>query len=151
MNNLTATDLLEIQTLIATYCIATDNKDVDGFMNCWVDAEAFEGYDSGAMGSMKTWDELRAFEAHHVGPGGGATGKRHQASNIIITPVSNREVRVTHDMLVLEVDEIPSLVATGRYDNSKVVRTSKGWKFQYRSLHIDSGFFKLIGSQTPAH
>jgi hypothetical protein len=35
MNNLTATDLLEIQTLIATYCITTDNKDVDGFMNCW--------------------------------------------------------------------------------------------------------------------
>jgi hypothetical protein len=151
MKNLAASDLLEIQNLIATYCIATDNKDVDGFMNCWVDASAFEGYDSGAMGSMKTWEELRAFEAHHVGPGGGANGKRHQATNIIITPVSEDEVRITHDMLVLEVDQIPALVATGRYNNSKVVRTERGWKFQYRSLDIDSGFFKLIDTQNQVH
>jgi hypothetical protein len=144
MKNLTASDLLEIQNLVATYCIATDNKDVDGFMNCWVEASDFEGYDSGAMGSMKTWEELRAFETHHVGPGGAANGKRHQATNIIITPVSDDEVRVTHDMLVLEVNEKPGLVATGRYNNSKVVRTSRGWKFQYRSLDIDPGFFKLL-------
>jgi hypothetical protein len=52
-------------------------------------------------------------------------------------------------MLVLEVHEMPGLVATGRYNNSKVVRTAKGWKFQYRSLDIDAGFFKLIGSPTP--
>lgn len=144
MKNLTTTDLLEIQNLVARYCIATDNKDVAGFMDCWVEAEAFEGYDSGAMGSMKTWEELRAFEEHHVGPGGGANGKRHQATNLMITPVSDDEVRVTHDMLVLEVDQIPSLVATGRYNNSKVVRTTKGWRFQYRSLDIDGGFFKLM-------
>jgi len=36
------------------------------------------------------------------------------------------------------------IVATGRYNNSKVVKTSKGWKFKWRKLDIDSGFFKLM-------
>jgi hypothetical protein len=144
--NLTTQDLLEIQNLIGTYCITTDNKDVDGFMNCWVDPEEFEGYDSGAFGHMKTWEELREFEAHHVGEGGNATGKRHQATNIIIEPVSDTEVSVTHDMLVLEVANVPGLVATTRYNNSRVVKTYKGWKFKYRKLDIDAGFFKLMES-----
>jgi hypothetical protein len=142
--NLTTQDVLDIQNLIATYCIATDNKDVDGFMNCWVSPEEFEGYDSGAFGHMKTWEELRAFEAHHVGVGGNANGKRHQATNIIIQAVSDKEVSVTHDMIVLEVANIPGIVATTRYNNSKVVKTNRGWKFKYRKLDIDSGFFKLM-------
>jgi hypothetical protein len=141
---LTTNDLLEIQGLIATYTVATDNADVDGFMNCWVDPEQFEGYDSGAFGIMKTWQELKDFESHHVGPGGNANGKRHQATNVIIKPVSDGEVHVTHDMLVLEVAEIPMLVATGRYNKSKVVKTDKGWKFSWRKLDIDTGFFKLM-------
>lgn len=142
--SISTSDLLEIQNLIARYTITTDNKDVDGFMNCWVSPEEFEGYDSGAFGHMKTWDELKAFEAHHVSPGGDANGKRHQATNIIIDPVSDTEVHVTHDMIVLEVDAIPMIVATARYNNSKVVKTANGWKFKWRKLDIDSGFFKLM-------
>ncbi len=141
---MTTQDVLEIQNLIATYTIATDNKDVDGFMNCWVEPDEFEGYDSGAFGQMKTWDELRAFEEHHVGPGGNANGKRHQVTNVIIKPVSDTEVHVTHDMIVLEVDAIPLIVATARYNNSKVVKTKKGWKFKWRKLDVDAGFFKLM-------
>jgi hypothetical protein len=142
--NITTLDLLEIQNLIATYTIATDNKDVDGFMDCWVGPDEFEGYDSGAFGQMKTWEELKSFEAHHVGPGGNANGKRHQVTNIIIQQVSNTEVTVTHDMIVLETTNIPIIVATARYNNSKVVKTDKGWKFKCRKLDIDSGFFKLM-------
>lgn len=142
--SLSATDILEIQNLIATYTVATDNKDVVGFMNTWVSPEQFEGYDSGAFGYMKTWEELKAFEEHHVGPGGNANGKRHQATNIIIEPINDNEVSVTHDMIVLEVDAIPAVIATGRYDKSKVVRTDQGWKFSFRKLHVDHGFFKLV-------
>lgn len=141
---MTANDLLEIQNLITTYCVATDNKDLDGFMNCWVKPEAFGGYDSGAFGNMKTWEELRAFEAHHIGEGGMANGKRHQATNIIIQPVSETEVRVTHDMIVLEVADIPFVLATGRYNDSVVVKTEQGWKFKWRKLDVDTGFFKLM-------
>ncbi len=141
---ITTTDVLEIQNLVATYCVATDNKDVDEFMNCWVSPEEFGGYDSGAFGHMKAWDELRAFEAHHVGPGGNANGKRHQVVNLIIRPVSDTEVKVTHDMLVLEVVDIPYVVASGRYDDSIVVKTKEGWKFKWRKLDVDTGFFKLM-------
>ncbi|RIW13395.1 hypothetical protein D0X99_16625 [Algoriphagus lacus] len=141
---LSVQDLLEIQNLIATYTVATDNKDVDGFMNCWVSPEEFEGYDSGAFGNMKTWEELKAFEAHHVGEGGDANGKRHQATNVIIKPISDNEVHVTHDMIVLEVAAIPMVIASGRYNDSKVVRTDQGWKFKWRKLDVDSGFFNLL-------
>lgn len=142
--NTTNLDYLEIHNLVAKYCLTTDNKDVDGFMDCWVEPDAFEGYDSGAFGNMTTWEELRNFEAHHVGPGGNANGKRHQATNILVEPVSDTEVLVTHDMIVLEVASIPAVVATGRYNRSKVVKTSKGWKFKYRKLDVDSGFFNLM-------
>jgi SnoaL-like domain len=141
---MTTNDILEIQNLVAAYCITTDNADVDGFMNCWVKPEEFGGYDSGAFGSLKTWQELKDFEAHHVGENGDAKGKRHQATNVIIKVINENEVLVTNDMLVFEVENIPTLVATGRYDDSVVVRTENGWKFKSRKLHIDSGYFKLV-------
>lgn len=55
MENNIMYDELQIRKLITRYCITTDNADVDGFMNCWVDAEDFEGYDSGPFGFIKTW------------------------------------------------------------------------------------------------
>lgn len=142
--NITTQDILEIQNLISTYTIATDNKDVEGFMNCWVSPKEFGGYDSGAFGNLKTWEELKSFEAHHVGEGGNANGKRHQVTNVIIKPINDNEVSVTHDMIVLEVAAIPFVVATGRYNDSRVIKTAKGWKFKSRKLDVDSGFFKLM-------
>lgn len=76
-----------------------------------------------------------------------ANGKRHQVTNLSIEPVDANTVHVTHDMIVLEVDEAPKIIATGRYDNSVVVRTSRGWKFKSRQLHVDPGFFKLTGHE----
>lgn len=137
-------DELAIRNLIARYGITTDNADVDGFMDCWVNPDEFGGYESGPFGSMKTWQELHDFEAHHVGEGGMANGKRHQATNIFIEPISATEAHVTHDLLVLEVSEIPAVIATGRYNRSLVVKTDKGWKFKSRTLDVDSGFFKLM-------
>lgn len=141
---MTAQDLLEIQNLVTAYCVTTDNADVEGFMNCWVSPDEFGGYDSGSFGHMQTWEELKEFEAHHVGTGGMANGKRHQATNVVITPVSDTEVKVTNDMLVIEVADIPYIVASGRYNNSIVVKTNRGWKFKWRKLDVDSGFFKLM-------
>lgn len=140
---LNATDVLEIQNLVARYCLTTDNADPDGFMDCWVSAEAFGGYDSGAFGKMDTWQELYEFEKHHVGPGGMANGKRHLSLNIHVEPVSDTEVLVTNDMVVLEVAEPPRVIATGRYNRSVVVKTPTGWKFKRRTLDIDPGFFAL--------
>lgn len=141
---ITPQDHLEISNLVTRYSITTDNADVDGFMRCWVGPAEFEGYDSASFGVMKTWDELRQFEEHHVGPGGMANGKRHQPTNVLIEPVSATEVHVTHDLLVLEVAAEPRLIATGRYDRSLVVKTPDGWRFKSRKLHVDPGFFVLM-------
>lgn len=144
MNSIAVEDYLEISSLVSNYCLTTDNADADAFMDCWVKPDEFGGYDSGAFGTMKTWEELYEFEKEHVGPGGGANGKRHQATNVSIKVVSANEVLVTHDMLVFEVVEIPKLIATGRYNDSVVVKTNQGWKFKKRKLDIDPGFFKLM-------
>lgn len=141
---ISAADYADIQNLVAQYCITTDNADADGFMALWVDPPEFGGYDSGAFGQMDTWQQMYEFEKHHVAPGGMANGKRHQSTNIAIEPVSATEAHVTNDLLVFEVADVPMLIATGRYDRSVVVKTAKGWKFKRRTLHVDSGFFKLM-------
>lgn len=141
---LSSQDQLEIHNLVVRYCLATDDADVDRFMDCWVGPDEFGGYDSGSFGNMQTWEQLRDFEAHHVGEGGMANGKRHQATNILIEPVSANEVRVTHDLVVLEVAQEPAIIATGRYNASVVVKTKAGWRFKSRKLDVDPGFFKLM-------
>lgn len=141
---ITFQDHLEITNLVARYCITTDNADADAFMALWVEADEFGGYESGPFGSMTTWEALRDFERHHVGPGGMANGKRHQATNVVIEPVSADTVHVTHDLQVLEVAQEPRLIATGRYDRSVVVKTAQGWRFKARRLHVDPGFFALM-------
>lgn len=147
---ITFEDHLAIQNLIAAYFIATDNADADAFMSTWVSPEEFGGYYSEAFGDLPTWQSMYDYEKHHVGPGGMANGKRHQVTNVHIQPVSPTEVHVTHDMIVLEVADVPTVIATGRYNNSVVVKTDLGWKFKQRTLHVDSGFFKLMESLQPA-
>jgi hypothetical protein len=144
MQPITASDHAEILNLVALYCITTDNADADGFMQTWVEPAEYGGYDSGAFGKMDTWEAMYAFEKHHVGPGGMANGKRHLSLNIVIEPISSTEVHVTNDMVVLEVADIPKVLATGRYNRSVAVKTAAGWRFKRRTLDIDSGFFKLM-------
>jgi hypothetical protein len=143
---ITFEDHLAIQNLIAEYFISTDNADADAFMTTWVAPEEFGGYNSEAFGDLPTWQAMYDYEKHHVGPGGMANGKRHQVTNVHIKPISATEVHVTHDLIVLEVAEIPTIIATGRYNDSVVVKTDLGWKFKRRTLHVDSGFFKLMDS-----
>jgi hypothetical protein len=142
MTMLTAAGVLELHNLIARYCLTTDNADVDGFMKCWVEPAEFGGYDSGAFGNLETWQALADFERHHVGPGGLANGKRHQATNVLVEPVSATEALVTHDLIVLEVADIPRVSATGRYNRSVVVKTPAGWRFKRRTFILDPGFLK---------
>jgi hypothetical protein len=146
MKLITADDVAEIQNLVSLYCVTTDNADADGFMQTWVEPAEFGGYDSGAFGKLETWEAMHAFEKAHVGPGGMANGKRHLSLNVVIEAVSATEVHVTNDMVVLEVAEIPKVVATGRYNRSVVVKTAAGWRFKRRTLDVDSGFFKAMAA-----
>jgi hypothetical protein len=144
MTTISFQDFLDIQNLASSYCLTTDNADADAFMNCWVAPEEFGGYQSGPFGTMNTWQELYEFEKHHVGPGGNAVGNRHLVANLLVEPVNETTVHLTHDMIVMRVADIPQVLATGRYNKSVVVKTANGWKFKSRSLHVDEGFFKLM-------
>lgn len=146
---LSAADIAEIHNLAALYCLTTDNADAEAFMKLWVAPEAFGGYDSGAFGKMETWQAMHDFETHHVGPGGMANGKRHLALNLAVEALNADEAHLTHDLVVLEVADVPRVIASGRYNRSLVVRTSAGWRFKRRTLDIDPGFFKLT-AEAPA-
>ena len=73
-------------------------------------------------------------------------GKRHYVSNISINGEGD-EAFVTSDLIVMEVEESPRVVATARYDRSRVVRTPGGWKFAHRRLDLDPGFAKYMAEQ----
>jgi SnoaL-like domain len=139
---ITTQDTLDILSLCAKYYVCTDEKDVDGFMACWADDQPimFES----PFGNFDNRDALRAFEDEHVNRGM-AIGKRHVLSNPVIELGENANTAyVTSYMVVLDVDNIPSIIASGIYRRSKVVKTSKGWKFVHRKLDIDPGFMKLM-------
>jgi len=144
---LTGQDRAEIMDLCAKYNISTDNADVDSFMDCWSEEEGsnhvrFES----PFGNFSSREEIRHFEQEHVTKGM-AVGKRHLAFNIVVREGkddNNNTAFVTSDLMVVETNEIPYIVATARYDDSKVIKTEKGWKFKYRNLKVDEGFAKLM-------
>lgn len=139
MNTLTDTDRLEILDLCARYYVSTDEADVNGFMDCWIDSDEilFES----AFGTFRGRKAIRDFETAHVN-GGMAVGKRHMLSNVIIKPHAEGSALVTSYLTVVEVRDRPEIVATAIYRDSKVVKTKQGWKFAARSMDTDSGFQK---------
>jgi hypothetical protein len=143
---LTGQDRAEIMDLCARYNVSTDNADVDSFMNCWMEEGSGNNvrFES-PFGNFNSREEIKHFEQEHVTKGM-ALGKRHLGFNIVIREGKddNNTAFVTNDLMVVETKEVPYIVATGRYDDSKVTKTDKGWKFQYRNLKVDEGFGKLM-------
>jgi hypothetical protein len=145
MAEITLDDFLEINNLVSIYFLSTDDADLEEFMNCWVEDDSFGSYDLGVMGKLNTRTELSKFiKEKYIGEGGLAQGKRHISTNITFKIVSETEVLVTHDMIVVEVSQKPAIFITGRYNNSVVVKTNKGWKFKSRTLTLDPGSLKLL-------
>ena len=145
MTAFTADDRLEILDLCARYYISTDEKDVDGFMECWVpdDDIVFNS----AFGNFKGRAAVRTFEDDHVHRGM-AIGKRHILSNVSIRPGSKpNQALVTSYLTVLEVVEVPHIVATAIYRNSLAEKTPVGWRFRERSMDVDPGFQKVMAAQ----
>ena len=140
---LTAEDKIEIHELCAKYYVSTDEKDVDGFMDCWVEDDdiVFES----AFGNFKGRNEIRNFEDEHVSTGM-AIGKRHLLGNVYVSESDNKkQALVTSYLIVLEVVDKPFIVATAIYRDSVVEKTSKGWRFRKRSMEVDPGFQKVMG------
>ncbi len=145
---LTLEDKFDIQQLCAKYYVSTDEKDVDGFMDCWIDSDeiVFES----EFGDFKGRKEIRDFEDNHVNRGM-AVGKRHLLGNVIIEDGDDdRTAFVTSYLVVMEVADIPHIVATAIYRRSKAVKTDSGWKFVHRKMDVDEGFRKLLAQQSAA-
>ena len=134
-------DHRDIEALHHRYYLSTDDADVDGFLDCWA-TEEFEGFFS-PFGDFETRDALREFEHGHTHGDGMAVGKRHINSNLHVTADGKDRALATSYMLVVDVENAPRIIATGKYTDSVCVRTQEGWKFARRDLHVDPGFQKL--------
>ena len=141
-------DKFEIQQLCAKYYVSTDEQDVDGFMNCWIDSDdiLFES----EFGTFKGTKEIREFEDNHVHRGM-AVGKRHLLGNVIVEDGDDQfTAYVTSYLVVMEVANIPQIVATAIYRRSKAIKTDDGWKFVHRKMDVDEGFRKLMAQGSAA-
>ena len=142
---LSALDRLEIQDLCARYYISTDEQDVDGFMDCWVEDDDITF--NSAFGNYKGRAAIREFEDEHVHRGM-AVGKRHLLGNVSIEEGERpNEALVTSYLVVMEVVERPYILATAIYRKSLVERTDEGWRFRSRTMDVDPGFQKVMASQ----
>ena len=144
--SITAQDRQDIRELCARYYNTTDAKDVDGFMDCWVDDDdiLFES----AFGNFSGRDEIRAFEEEHVSDDGMAHGKRHVLSNVVVEAGDDESTAFTSTyLIVIDVVNIPHIVATAHYPKCRVERTEDGWKFRHRKMNVDPGFQKLMEQQ----
>jgi len=144
MSSLTADDRLEILDLCARYYISTDEKDVDGFMDCWVpdDDIVFNS----AFGNFAGRAAVREFEDNHVHRGM-AIGKRHLLSNVSIRPGPKpNQALVTSYMTVMEVVEVPHIIATAIYRDSLAEKNPLGWRFRKRAMDVDPGFQKVVAA-----
>lgn len=142
---LTADDRLDIHELCARYYVSTDEKDVPGFMECWVDDDdiTFES----AFGTFRGRDEIRTFEDEHVHRGM-AIGKRHLVGNVMIREGARPDqALVTTYLVVMEVVDTPQIIATAIYRDSSAEKTAKGWRFRARSMEVDPGFQKTAAGQ----
>jgi hypothetical protein len=105
---LSTQDRHEILDLCARYFISTDEKDVDGYMDCWVDDDDISP--ESVFGNLKGRKPFRDFMDEHVIRGIGV-GKRHLLSNTSIRDgEDDRTAYVTSYMVVIDVDNIPNIV-----------------------------------------
>lgn len=139
-----AQDKVEIHELVARLFHSIDDKDLGAYQSLFVDDASSES----PFGNLQGKAALSDFFTHHVAPQGMGDGKRHFALNIC-SDVDGDRARVTFDLLVSEVRDIPEIIATARYDGNEVVRTSDGWKFKCLKQVIDPGFFKMVEAAKP--
>jgi ketosteroid isomerase-like protein len=130
-----ADDQLAIQNAVSQWNQLQDDANVNAFMSLWTAKSTFEN----PFGKFEGKDAIQQFVTNYVS--GFAKGKRHQSSNITVSGSGNNAT-VVEDLNVVEVNEIPFIVATVRL-NATLVKENGAWKFVSVKLAIDPGFQKL--------
>jgi ketosteroid isomerase-like protein len=134
--NLKIDDQLAIQQVVVQWNQLQDDGNINDFMKLWASDATF----TNPFGTFTGQDGIRKFVDGYVA--GFAKGKRHLSTNVSIKGSSN-EATAVEDMMVLEVTEIPYLVATIR-NNMILVKQNGSWKVKDVKLAIDPGFNKLM-------
>jgi len=135
---------LEIHELVAKLFHAIDDKNLEAYQSLFVDDASSES----PFGVFQGRAALDSFFAHHIGPGGMGDGRRHFGLNVH-ADVDGDQGRVTFDLVVLEVRDVPTVIATARYDDNEVVYAKGGWRFKKLKQIIDPGFFKSMEQKQP--
>lgn len=133
-------DYSAIQNELAKWNQLQDDGNLEGFMKLWAKSPSFKN----PFGEFNSAEEIMAFEQNYLN--GFAKGKRHLTSNTLIVSMGEYSAMATVDLMVVEVKEIPFIVATVRADIS-LVKENGSWKFKSVILSIDEGFNKLMESQ----
>lgn len=132
---LKADDQLAIQNQIARWNQLQDDANIEEFMSLWTADAKF----TNPFGSFSGKANIQSFVEGYVA--GFAKGKRHNSTNVFVKG-NGTSASVVEDMVMLEVNEIPTIAATVRL-NGELVKEAGQWKFKEVTLVIDPGFGKL--------
>ncbi len=136
--SLSAEDRFEILQLPIIVAAAMDDRDAQAFTDCWTDDTYFDY--NGTIYNSKA--EVSSYAEEHM-KSDEAKGKRHFALNIRFKEILDDKVTLKSNLLMLEAEQIPSVIATGEIEE-ELVRTQSGWKFSKRIFRLDPGFQKLM-------
>lgn len=123
-------DYLAIQQLYATYNMAIDRGDAEGWAATFTPDGVFnktnKGHDA-LVQFVKDWREKRNGDK-----------RRHANTNLVLTPTPGGAKGSIY-LLLLDTSARPVTIAlTGVYDD-ELVKTPAGWKFKTRVLNTDPG------------
>ncbi len=111
----------------------------DGNLNGYLDLYTENAVVSNPFGTFTGKDQIKTFTTGYIN--GFAKGKRHMLTNILVDG-NGRKATAVWDMFVMEVKEIPMIVATVR-NTAELEKTAAGWKFTRYKGSIDDGFSKV--------
>ena len=122
-------DKAQIIELCVRYARAVDDDDIDAWLATWTP----DGELIAAFGSARGTAALRALETRLQA--GFSKGRRHIVTNTIVDG-GDHEATATSYLIILEREQMPSVVATAVYHD--VFRKNDGvWKFLKRDLRND--------------
>ncbi|MGD1842941.1 MAG: nuclear transport factor 2 family protein [Thermonemataceae bacterium] len=132
----TIEEKLTLMELIAGYCLASDNKDVQAHIAYYAE----EGYITGGMTTSPKKDAMAEELAEIFAMEG--TLKRHLAMNHQFKKVGN-EIHVDYLLLVVEGEQLPEVIATAM-THDEFIQEKGTWKIKLHRNVIDPAMFNLM-------
>jgi hypothetical protein len=140
---LTPNDKIELSELVNKWALFTDAPNLVNlteYMNLWSTNNPVL---TNPFGTFNGIDAIKKWQQSYNVQGGPAYGKRHSNLNIISVSTGKNLAEITFDLYLNEVNDIPTLVATGR---TKVVAVKENgiWKIQSYIISVDAGLMKAL-------